>query len=125
MRGDVLKGRLFLVNWKTSETRKYVKELKKEGWVATGESLNTRRAFERIKMFQPDAVVIYLKRKPKLGREVGFTIKAINITKRLPVVFVTSHDLKKRWTKKRVPKAIFSTSEELPKTLEKYSKDDN
>jgi DNA-binding response OmpR family regulator len=120
-----LKGRVFVVNWKSSETSKYKKELKKEGWVVEAESKNVMRAFERIKRNQPDAVVIYLNRSPKRGREVGFTLKSINMTKRLPVVFVTGLDSKKKRTKKVVPKALFSTSKELPRTLEKFSHDDN
>ena len=119
-----MKGRVFVVHWRSSETRKYANKLKDEGWVVEAESGNTMRAFERIKKNQPDAVVIYLNRQPKRGREVGFTLKAINMTKKLPVVFVNGHEKVRKRTKKRVPKAIFSTSDELPKTLEKYSKDE-
>ncbi len=123
-RGDRMKGNVFLVHWKSSETRKYAKDLKKEGWVVEAESHNVMRAFERIRRNQPDAVVIYLNRSPNLGREVGFTLKAIKMTHHLPVVFVTGHNKVKERTRERVPKAIFATSEELPKKLEKYSKDE-
>jgi DNA-binding response OmpR family regulator len=117
-----MKGSVFVVHWKSSETRKLTRELKKEGWVVEAESQNVMRAFERIKRKQPNAVVIYLNRKPKRGREVGFTLKSIKMTNHLPVVFVTSQDIKKKWAKKRVPEATFVNADELNKTLEKYCK---
>ena len=121
-RGDILKGRVFLVHWKSSESSKYAKKLKKEGWVVEAESQNVMRAFDRIKENKPDAVVIYLNRRPKKGREVGFTLKAIKVTNNLPVVFVNGQENAKKNTRKRVPKAIFSTSKELNETLDKFSK---
>ena len=120
-----MKGRVFVVHWRLSETRKFVKKLKEEGWSVTAESEQVRRAFERIKGLQPDAVVIYLNRLPKRGREVGFTLKAIKMTNHIPIVFVNGHSKIKKWASKRVPDAIFSTSKELSKTLERYSKDEN
>ena len=120
-----MKGRVFLVNWRPSETHKYAKQLKEEGWIVAAESKYVRRAFDRIKKIQPDAVVIYLNRSPRRGSEVGFSLKAIKMTNHLPVVFVNGHNKIRNWTRKRVPKAIFSTTRELNKTLEKYSKKDN
>jgi len=123
-RGDILKGSVFVVHWKSSETGKVAKNLKKEGWVVETESRYINRAFDRIRKSQPDAVVIYLNRSPKRGREVGFTLKAIRLTQHLPVVFVNGHDKVRERTKERVPEAIFSSSDELNKTLEKYSKEE-
>ena len=117
-----MKGRVFIVHWRSSETRKYVRKLKEDGWVVAAESEYTDRAFERIKSYQPDAVVIYLNRNPKRGREVGFTLKSIKMTNHLPIVFVNGHTKIKNWTRKRVPKAIFSNTKELNETLERYSK---
>ncbi len=118
-----MKGRVFLVHWKSSETYKYAKDLKNEGWVVDTESQNVMRAFERIKRNKPDAVVINLNRSPKLGREVGFTLKAIKMTTHLPVVFVGGHITAQKNTRKMVPNAIFSTKKELYKTLDRYSKE--
>lgn len=123
-RGDILKGSVFVVHWKSSETGKVAKNLKKEGWVVETESRYINRAFDRIRKSQPDAVVIYLNRSPKRGREVGFTLKAIRLTQHLPVVFVNGRDKVRERTKERVPEAIFSSSDELNKTLEKYSKEE-
>jgi hypothetical protein len=120
-----MKGRVFVVHWRPSETRKYVKKLRNEGWVVAAESQYVKRAFERIKQYNPDAVVIYLNRSPKRGREVGFILKAIKMTEKLPIVFVNGHDKVKKWTRKKVPKAVFSNSQELNKALEKYSREDN
>lgn len=123
-RGDILKGSVFVVHWKSSETGKVAKNLKKEGWIVETESRYINRAFDRIRKSQPDAVVIYLNRSPKRGREVGFTLKAIKLTQHLPVVFVNGRDKTKERTKERVPEAVFSTSDELNKTLDKYSKEE-
>ena len=122
-RGEKLKGSLFIVNWKSSETNKYAQALKKEGWIVETESQYAMRAFERIKRNRPDAVVIYLNRLPKLGREIGFKLKKIKMTNDLPVIFVTSREKKMKRTFERVPDAFFSTLKELHKKLEKLSKE--
>ncbi len=122
-RGEKLKGSVFIVHWKSSETNKYAKNLKKEGWIVETESQCGMRAFERIKRDRPDAVVIYLNRLPKRGREIGFTLKKIKMTSNLPVVFVTSREKKMKKTFERLPDAIFSTPKELNKKLEKLSKE--
>jgi len=117
-----LKGRVFLVHWKSSEVGKYSKGLRKDGWLVEAESRNVMRAFERIKRNKPNAVVIDLNHRPERGREMGFTLHSIKVTNDVPVVFVDGHEEVKKKAIKSVPKAVFSTSEELNKTLEKYSK---
>jgi len=117
-----LKGRVFIVHWKSSETSKYAKKLKREGWVVEAESQNVMRAFDRIKENKPDAVIIYLNRRPKKGREVGFTVKSIKMTNHLPVVFVNGQENARKNTQRRVPNAIFSTSKELNEALDRVCK---
>ena len=119
-----MKGRVFLVHWKSSETSEYKKELKREGWVVDAESQNVMRAFERIKRNKPDAVVINLNRSPHRGREVGFTLKAIKMTNRLPVVFIGGHLEDKKQARKEVPKAVITTRKKLNETLDKYSQEE-
>lgn len=119
-----MKGRVFLVHWNSKEARKKANELRDEGWIVECETNDSNSAFTRIKNRQPDAVVINLDRWPSHGCEVGFTLKAIKITRRLPVLFVDGDKGSKKQARERVPKARFTKSKELPKRLEKYSKSD-
>lgn len=123
-RGDILKGRLFYVHWNSSEIRKYAKDLRKEGWNVETEAHDGGRAFQRIRANLPDAVVINLDRLPAHGREIGFTLQAIKITDTVPVVFVDGEPKDREKTLDRVPNAVFATSEDLDKTLDKYSKEE-
>jgi chemotaxis response regulator CheB len=115
-----LKGKLFLVHWDSKETRGIAKDLKRDGWIVNTECKNGGRAFERIKRNPPDVVVINLSQSPSHGREIGFTLKNINMTKKIPVVFADADEKVKEITVERVPNALFSTTEELNDIVEKY-----
>lgn len=115
-----MKGRVFLVHWREAEAEVLAREIRHMGWDVDIESLDGDRAGKRIEKDPPDVVVIYLTRLPSHGREMGHAIKAIKATKNIPLVYVDGNDEAIARTKTIVPDAVYTTTEELDRTLSDF-----
>ena len=115
-----MKGRAFLVHWREAEAEVLAKEIRNMGWNVDIETNDGDRAGKRIKDDPPDVVVIYLTRLPSHGRETGHALRAIKATKNIPLVYVDGNVEAVDRTKRAVPDAIYTTTEELDRTLSRY-----
>jgi CheY-like chemotaxis protein len=115
-----VKGRAFLVHWREAEAEVLAKEIRNMGWNVDIETNDGDRAGQRIKADPPDVVVIYLSRLPSHGRETGHALSRIKATKDIPLVYVDGNDEAINRTKNVVPDAIYTTTEQLDRTLSGY-----
>lgn len=118
---NTVRGRAFLVHWREAEAEVLAKEIRNMGWNVETETNDGDRAGKRIKDDPPDVVVIYLTRLPSHGRETGHTLRCIRATKNIPLVYVDGNDEAVSRTRNMVPDAIYTTTEELNRTLSDYS----
>lgn len=116
-----MKGRAFLVHWREAEAQVLAQEIRNMGWNVDIETNDGARAGQRIKADPPDVVVIYLSRLPSHGRETGHALRALKSTKDIPLVYVDGNDEAIIRTKTVVPDAIYTTTEELDRTLSGYT----
>lgn len=115
-----MKGRAFLVHWREAEAEVLAREIRNMGWNVDIESNDGDRAGKRIESDPPDVVVIYLTRLPSHGRETGHALRERKTTKDIPLVYVDGNDEAINRTKNVVPDAIYTTTEELDRTLSGY-----
>ncbi len=116
-----MKGRAFLVHWREAEAEVLAREIRNMGWNVDIETNDGDRAGKRISEDPPDVVVIYLTRLPSHGRETGHALRTIKATKNIPLVYVDGNDEAVDRTKRAIPDAIYTTTEELDRTLSSYS----
>jgi hypothetical protein len=115
-----VKGRAFLVHWREAEAEVLAKEIRNMGWNVDIETNDGDRAGSRIKADPPDVVVIYLSRLPSHGRETGHALSMIKATRDIPLVYVDGNDEAVNRTRTVVPDAIYTTTEQLNRTLSGY-----
>jgi hypothetical protein len=116
-----VKGTVFLVHWREAEAEVLAREIRHMGWCVDVESNDGARAGKRITKDPPDVVVIYLTRLPSHGRETGQSLKDFKSTKNIPLVYVDGNDEAIARTRNLVPDAIYTTTEELDRTLSGFS----
>ena len=116
-----MKGKVFLVHWREAEAEVLAKEIRNMGWTVDWESDDGAKVGKRIRADPPDVVVIYLTRLPSHGRETGHSIKDIEHMQRIPLVYVDGSDEAVERTRNIVPDAVYTTTEQLDKTLSDYS----
>lgn len=113
-----VKGRLFLVHWKSAEAEAYGEALRGQGWDVVGvESSDGARAYRSIQADPPDAVVIYLTRLPSHGRETAGALRSRKATRGIPIIFVDGAGEALGKTVARVPDAVFATTANLDEVL--------
>lgn len=116
-----MKGKVFLVHWREAEAEVLAREIRNMGWRVDVESNDGARAGKRIKQDRPDVVVIYLSRLPSHGRETGYSLKGIKSLKDIPLVYVDGNEEAIARTRDVIPDAIYTTTEELDRTLSGFS----
>jgi hypothetical protein len=116
-----VRGRAFLVHWREAEAEVLAREIRNMGWNVDIETNDGDRVGKRIKDDPPDVVVIYLTRLPSHGRETGHALRGVKATKDIPLVYVDGSDEAVNRTRTAVPDAIYTTTEELDRTLAGYS----
>jgi len=90
------------------------------GWNVDIETNDGDRAGKRITDDPPDVVVIYLSRLPSHGRETGHALRDVKATRNIPLVYVDGNVDAVNRTKTVVPDAIYTTTEQLDRTLSGY-----
>jgi len=114
---DSVKGKVFLVHWREAEAQVLAREIRNMGWTVDVETNDGARVGQRLKEHPADVVVIYLTRLPSHGRETGHALRAIKATKNIPLVYVDGNEEAVERTKTIVPDAIYTTTEQLDRTL--------
>lgn len=115
-----MKGRAFLVHWREAEAEVLAREIRNMGWNVDIETNDGARAGKRIKDDPPDVVVIYLTRLPSHGRDTGQSLQTREDTQSIPLVYVDGNDEAVDRTRRAVPDAVYTTTEELDRTLSSY-----
>ena len=116
-----MKGRVLLVHWREAEAEVLAKEIRNMGWSVDTETNDGARVGPRMKDDPADVVVIYLSRLPSHGREAGTSLRRKKSTARIPLVYVDGNEEAIRRTQTEVPDAIYTTTEELNRTLSRFS----
>jgi len=116
-----MKGTLFLFQWDKTTAQARAKELRAEGWKVDVESEDGARGGKKVLADPPNVIVMDLAKRPSHSRETGNGIRGYKAGRSLPIVFVdgTKEDIEKARTK--VSDAIFATSVDLKKVLEKFA----
>lgn len=115
-----MKGKVFLVHWREAEAEVLAREIRNMGWTVDIESNDGARVGRRLREHPADVVVIYLTRLPSHGRETGHALRAIKATKNIPLVYVDGNEEAVERTKTVVPDAIYTTTEQLDRTLSEH-----
>ena len=115
-----MKGDVFLVHWREMEAAALAREIGSFEWHVDFESSDGAKAGRLIKEHRPNAVVIYLSRLPSHGRETAKSLRETRGIKKVPIVFVDGNDEVVQRTRAQVPDAIYTTSEELERVLDRY-----
>ena len=115
-----MKGDVFLVHWREMEAAALAREIGSFGWHVDFESSDGAKAGRLIREHLPNAVVIYLSRLPSHGRETARFLREIGGMRKVPIVFVDGNDEVVQRTRDPAPAAIYTTSEELERVLERY-----
>jgi hypothetical protein len=116
-----VKGKAFLVHWREAEAEVLAKEIRNMGWNVDIETNDGDRAGKRITNDPPDVVVIYLSRLPSHGRDTGHALSKIKATRDIPLVYVDGNDDAVTRTRTVMPDAVYTTTEQLDRTLSGYS----
>ncbi len=108
-----MKGKAFVVDWDVVTIDEHCKLLFEDGWEVESESVDGRKAFDLIKSYIPDVVVIYLSRLPAYGRALAEDLRASTQTSELPIVFVDGKEKVVKKAMAEVPDAISTTQEDI------------
>jgi DNA-binding response OmpR family regulator len=106
-------GKLYLIHWNQKEAEEHAQPLKAWGWEVDLEAEDGARAAKQIKAESPDVVVIYLTRLPSHGRETARYLRSVDAMSQIPIVFVDGEETAVEKTKRKVPQAIYTKSEDL------------
>jgi DNA-binding NarL/FixJ family response regulator len=115
-------GKLFLFEWNEAAAVNRARELAAAGWQVETEFEEGSRGCHNCRAFAPDVVTFDLAVKPSHSREAGRALRQAKTTRGLPFVFVdgTEEDVAK--AREKVPDAMFTTSNDLKKTLGRLPK---
>lgn len=116
-----MRGTVFLVHWRDAEAEVLAREIGHMGWNVVFESVDSARAVRSIEETHPDVVVIFLTRLPSHGRETGAALRECEDTCEIPLVYVNGNDEAVDRTRAQLPDAVFTTTEELERTLAGFS----
>lgn len=107
------KGRLFLVDWDVVTVDEHAKHLYEDGWEVERESVDPRKAFDLIKSYRPNVVVIYLSHLGAYGRALADDLRSSEETKEIPILFVDGKEKAVKKALAETPGAIHTTQEDV------------
>lgn len=112
---------IVLIHWDAPEAQARVARLESFGYSASFLNRSGPALLRKITDDLPSAVVIDLSRLPAQGGEVAAALRAGNLTRRLPIVFVDGLPEKVLPVRQMLPDAVYSTwthlAEDLPKAI--------
>src|SRR6185437_3868245 len=115
------KGKLFLFHWEKSGATARAAELAADGWQVKLEFEEGSRGCKNLKAFAPDIAVFDIAQKAVHSRECGRALRNAKSFRETPFIFVDGTDEEIARAKAKVPAAIFTTSNNLIKTLAKHA----
>lgn len=110
---EAKKGRLFLVDWDVVAVDEHSQHLYEDGWEVERESVDPRKAFDLIKSYRPNVVVIYLSHLPAYGRALAEDLRLSEDTKEIPILFVDGKEKAVKKALRETPAAIATTQEDI------------
>lgn len=108
---------LFLIHWHPAEAEEYALALRSQGWRVEFEAQDGARAAKAIKADPPQAVLIYLTRRPSHGRATAAHLAEAIATQDIPLIFIDGEGEALEKTKAALPHASFIAAEELDASL--------
>jgi hypothetical protein len=115
------KGKLFLFHWEQEGAKSRAAELTADGWLVEMEFEEGSRGCKNLKVFAPDVAVFDIAKKAVHSRECGRALRNAKAFRETPFIFVDGMGEEIAKVKVKVPAAIFTTSNELIKTLAKHA----
>jgi DNA-binding response OmpR family regulator len=118
-----MKARIFLVHWDAAEAEAYAEQIRSWGWEVSGiEAEDGGRAYRLIRENRPDALVIYLTRRPGHGRETARALRGVKATRVLPIVFVGGTEDEVAKVRDKVLGAVYVAADGLEQTLGPFAR---
>lgn len=115
------RGRLFVLHWDAVEAAQVAASLERDGWEVAVEFQDGARAAQTILAEPPDAVVVYLTRRPAQGREVIRTVRASKAGRDVPVLVVGGDQGALAKTRSRIRDAEYVSEPYLKRTLARFA----
>ena len=108
-----MKGKAFVVDWDVVAVDGHCRVLYEDGWEVERESVDPRKAFDLIRSYRPDVVVIYLSHLPAYGRALADDLRAAEATSEIPVLFVDGKEKAVKKAMAETPGAVHTTQEDI------------
>ncbi len=115
------RGRLFLLHWDAIEATQAAASLEQDGWVVAVEFQDGARAAQAILAEPPDAVVVYLTRRPAHGREVIKAVRTAKAGRTVPIVVVGGEQDALAKTQSRIRDVEYVGEPSLKRTLARFA----
>jgi CheY-like chemotaxis protein len=99
---------LRLIHWNPDEAKARVAKLRAAGYRAAYDPL-TPAVLRRLRIEQPDVVVVDLSRVPSQGRDAAMWLRHQKSTRHIPLVFVEGEPAKVAKIKRQLPDAVYTS----------------
>lgn len=117
---DVMdKGKLFLIAWDDAIAAERARVLRAAGWAVEVESNDSRRAHRLIRQLEPDVVVVDLSLRPTFGRDTARGLRGRDVTRHIPVIFVSGTEKDHEAVREVLPGSVFTTPADLVVLLDR------
>ena len=110
---EARKGKLFMVDWDVVAVDEHAQHLYEDGWEVERESVDPRKAFDLIKSYLPNVVVIYLSHLPAYGRALADDLRSSRETKEIPILFVDGKEKAVKKAMAETPGAVSAAQEDV------------
>lgn len=111
---------ILIVHWNKKEALKLTDYFLTDNMDVAIEFKNSSSVIAKIKELRPSIVLIYLTRNASQGRKTATLIKSDEEINDIPFVFVDGNKKEVEKTRKQFEEIIFTTSQNLDKTLKMY-----
>ncbi|UYN89165.1 MAG: hypothetical protein KIT08_08690 [Anaerolineales bacterium] len=115
------KGRIFLFLWDETEAEAAALRIRAWGWDVELEWQDGGRGSAAVKASLPDAVVLYLDRKPSHSRATAEHLAEAKATRNIPLLFVGGEDAAVEQTRAKLPEATYTSEADLQTALEELT----
>jgi DNA-binding NarL/FixJ family response regulator len=109
--------KVFLLEWDHERARDEAELLRAAGYDVAVETENGGRAYRSIRTSLPDAIVIDLRARPAIGREVGRALRDLRATRRTPIVCLEDDEESRERTREAIADVRFATTDALADAL--------
>jgi DNA-binding response OmpR family regulator len=120
-------AKAYLVHWNQEEWEAICMVLSGAGWAVKGESEDGGKAYQGIREFGPDVVVISLNRLPSHSHALARSLQETKATRNIPLVFMGSHEHADRLeaAQTKFPQSLICNADTLLVTLSAITDQDD